>query len=302
MVVKYRLFLMITLVASTGTVQAAPKSKGVVIDCVSTTDPVTRTSTNEMLDWLSSYNAAWNPDDGFSIGGVGAIGRLFAPNGRLIHPTELAGVISSSPSFSGKKKKQVWLGVSDSDAGGESSYSTQLSKLLNVKVSGCPADAYFMQSGSMMCGSKPVFVLESGKDIGRIMPAGYSMGEAGFMMLFCSNGNEAAINPKKVLTTSVVYGLFEDEKASLSSQAEHDSLAAFRLYQYYWLSARKPKTALTWLEKAAASGLDVAKFNLAYELFVAGGAENEARAEELSAELVAKGYSGPDLRTVFVGK
>lgn len=300
--VKLRLALMVALAASSPAVEVSAKSQGVVIDCVSPADPVTRTSTDDMLNWLSAYNAAWNPDYGFSVGGAGAMGRLFAPDGRLIHPIELAGVISNSPNFSGKKKKEVLLGVSDSDAGGEASYSSQLSKLLNVKVSGCESDAYFMQDGSMMCGSNPVFVLESGTDIGRIMPAGYSMGSGGFLMLFCSNGKEAAINPKKVLTTSVVYGLFEDEQSALSNQAASDGRAAFRLYQYYWLSARKPKTALKWLEKAATSGLDVAKFNLAYELFVAGGAENQAKAEALLTELVAKGYPGPDLRKEYVGK
>jgi hypothetical protein len=278
------------------------KSINLAFDCVSPEDPIARTSTDEMVGWMSSYSAAWNPDYAFSIGGTGAIGRLFAPNGRLIHPAELASGVSRSPSFTGKKKKRVELGFSDSQAGDGNSYTSQLSKLLETKVTGCDSDAYFVKAGGMMCGSNPVFIVKDVKDPGRSMPAGFSIGTGGFMMLFCSNGRATAVDPRKVLTTSAVYGLFAVERDELITRADDDPLAAFRLYQYYWLSAREPKSALVWLEKAAALEMDVAKFNLAYELYEAGGAENQSKAEALSAELVTKGFAGPDLRTAYVGK
>jgi hypothetical protein len=251
---------------------------------------------------MSNYSAEWNPDYSFSIGGTGAMGRLFAANGRLIHPAELASSISRSSSFTGKKKKLVTLGFSDSEAGGSNSYTSQLSKLLGTKVTGCESDAYFVKAGGMMCGSNPVFIVNDKNNPGRTMPAGFSIGTSGFMMLFCSNGKATAIDPRKVLTTSVVYGLSTDEHNELLKRADNDPTAAFRLYQYYWLSTREPKTALMWLEKAAGLGKDVAKFNLAYELFEAGGVEGQSKAGALSAELVAKGFAGPDLRTAYVGK
>jgi hypothetical protein len=278
------------------------KSINLAFDCVSPEDPLVRTSTDEMIGWMSSYSAAWNPDYAFSIGGTGAMGRLFAPNGRLLHPTELASGVSRSPTFTGKKKKEVSLGFSDSEGGGPSSYTSQLSKLLGTKVTGCESDAYFVKAGGMMCGSNPVFVVKDKKDTGRSMPAGFSIGTGGPMMLFCSNNRATAIDPRKVLTTSVVYGLFADERDQLVKRADGDPLAAFRLYQYYWLSARESKSALVWLEKAASLGMDVAKFNLAYELYEAGGAENQSKAEVIAAELVAKGFAGPDLRQAYVGK
>jgi hypothetical protein len=283
-------------------ISASAESIDLAFDCVSPEDTIAKTSTDEMLGWMSTYSAAWNPDYSFSIGGTGSMGRLFAPNGRLIHPAELAAGVSRSPSFTGKKKKEVSLGFSDSQAGGRDSYTSQLSKLLGTKVTGCESDAYFVKVGGMMCGSNPVFIVKDKQNPGRSMPAGFSIGTSGFMMLFCSNGKATAIDPGKVLTTSVVYGLFTDERDELVKRADSDSTAAFRLYQYYWLSVREPKTALVWLEKAAGLGMDVAKFNLAYELFEADDAESQTKAEALSAELVAKGFAGPDLRTAYVGK
>jgi hypothetical protein len=278
------------------------KSDSLVIDCISPTDPVARTPTSELLGWISDYSGTWNPDNSFSIGGTGAMGRFFAPDGRLMHPAELAAAISRSPNFSGKKKKLVSLGSSDSEAGNENSYAAQLSKLLGTKVIGCVADAYFMQNGAMICGNSPVFIVENKNDPGRVMPAGYALGNSGTLMLFCGQGKETAINPRKILTTSVVYGLFADERDVLIKQAESDSLASFRLYQYYWLSARDPKSAFIWLEKAAAQGMGMAKFNFAYELFEEGGPENIRKAEKLASELVDQGFAGPDLRKIYVGK
>jgi hypothetical protein len=281
---------------------AMARSIDLAFDCISPDDPIAKTSTDEMVGWMSSYSAAWNPKYTFSIGGTGAMGRLFAPNGRLIHPAELASGVSRAPSFAAKKKKGVTLGFSDSEAGGPNSFAAHLSKLLETKVTGCESDAYFIKAGEMMCGSSPVFVLKDVNNPGRSMPAGFSIGTTGFTMLFCSNGTKTAVDRRKVLTTSVAYGLFADERDELVKLAENDSQAAFRLYQYYWLSARNPKTELVWLEKAAALGMDIAKFNLAYELYEAGDPESQSKAERLSADLVAAGFAGPDLRNAYVGK
>jgi hypothetical protein len=303
-VVKIRQFLLIGLASCLAVhpMSASAKSINLAFDCVSPEDPIARTSTEEMVGWMSGYSAAWNPDYAFSIGGAGAMGRLFAPDGRLIHPAELASGVSRSPSFSGKKKKRVELGFSDSEAGGENSYASQISRLLGTKVTGCNSDAYYVKAGGMICGSDPVFIVKDVKNPGRSMPAGFLVGTSGYMMLFCSNSRASAIDPRKVLTSSVAFGLFAVERDELIKRADNDPSAAFRLYQFYWLSAREPKLALAWLEKAAALGLDVAKFNLAYELYEAGGAENQSKAEALSAELATKGFAGPDLRTAYVGK
>lgn len=298
MVVRRRRLIKSLMLASMClvSVQGAAKDDGITIDCVAQDNPILRTSTDELMAWLSEYSDAWDPKDSYSVAAPGAMGRVFSGSGRLIPPAELAAMISNSPSFVGKKKKNIWLGASDSEHGGDRSYASHLAKLLNAKVQGCPADAYFMANGAIMCGKEPVFVNPGPSGVGRGMPAGFSLGGAGFLMLFCEKESETAVNPKKMLTSSVAYGLFDDEMEILKNAADSDPKAAFRLYKYYWLSKREPLEAMQWLEKAAVLGLDVAKFNLAYELFVDGGEANRAKAEKLTAELVAKGLTGPDMR------
>ncbi len=277
-------------------------SDSLQIDCVPSDSTIARTPTEEMIKWISESAKAWNPKNSFSVGGAGALGRLFAHDGRLIHPSELAVSISRSPNFAGKKKKSITLGFTDSELGGKDSYVSQLSKLLGIRADGCMSEAYFMPNGAMLCGRNPIFMLEKTKELGRSMPAGYSLGNVGPVMLFCPKGGVTAINPQKMLTTSVAYGLFVDEREALVERASTDPTAAFRLYQYYWLSVRDPKLSWVWLEKAANLGLDVAKFNLAYELFERGGQEDKVKAEALSAQLVEKGFSAPDLRRTYIEK
>ncbi|MGL3821861.1 hypothetical protein [Sphingopyxis sp. R3-92] len=268
------------------------------VDCVDPDDATMRTSTSEMEGWLNSYSGRWNPRNAFTVGGTGAMGRLFIGNGRAVHPKEMAGMIAAAPSFSGKKRKLVQLGVSDSELG-EASYAKQLGRLLGVKTSGCPAEAYFFSGGAMICGDKPVYPGAAERGIGRSGPAGFAMGGQ-LTMLFCPREGQS-ISPASILSASIAFGLYEDEIDTLLQRAESDGDAAFRLYQYYWIARRDPAQAMQWLTKAAALNHDVAQYNLAYEDFESGDPAKTGQAREMMGVLVAKGFAGPDLRTYYDG-
>lgn len=271
---------------------------GMTVSCIDSGDPLTRVPSNEMLAWMGRYSAQWNPSSSFSVGAVGAQGRLFDPKGRLLHPAELASGISAAPAFSGKKRKEVWLGASDSASSDENSYASRLARLLGTKVVGCSADAYFMAGGIMLCGSKPVFGDRNEDNRGRSMPLGFALGDSGLLMLFCAKEN-AAISPHSMLTSSVVFSLDPQERIALESAADSQPDSAFRLYQYYWIAKRDPVQALVWLEKAAELGSDRAQFNLAYELLEQGTAESRSRANGLLDKLAARGAPYPDLRKYY---
>lgn len=275
------------------------KSAKLVADCVSPADSVTRTPTDEMGNWLAKFSSAWNEDDDYSISAYGALGRVFSSDGRLIHPREMATAIQTSASFAGKKRKEVWLGASDSLAGGDKSYAEQLSRLLKVKVHGCEADAFFMKKGAMLCGWNPVYVTSSSDSIGRSMPAGFKLGDSDFMMLFCPSQASASIDPRSMLSAAAVFGLYPDELTDLTAKAQTDGSASFRLYQYYWIAKRDREKAIGWLEKSADQGFAVARYNIAYELFESGLPENADLAVRLSQQLAGQGFPGPDLRQYY---
>jgi hypothetical protein len=256
------------------------------VECVDNSAPVTRMPTMEMIVWQNNYSNRWNPADAFSIGGVGGLDRLFNGSGRAIHPKELAAVIAASPSFSGKKK--IDLGVSDS-----ASYAKQLGALLKVETVGCAGDAYYLTDGEMLCGEHPVYSGGPDRDIGRSGPSGFTVG--GEVKTLCSNPNQS-VSPSSMLSAATEFGMFKDEVSALSAKAATDKDAAFRLYQYYWISKRDRAEAMKWLNKAAGLGNDTARYNLAYEDFESGDSQ---KGSELMAALVAKGFSAPDLRKYY---
>lgn len=280
-------------------VEVAAKDVDLKADCASSTDPIMRTPTAEMGNWLADYAGAWDEDDDYTVSAPGAMGRVFNGGGRLIHPRELAASIERSDKFTGKKRKAVWLGISDT-LNGQDSYAAQLSRLLKVKVDGCEDDAFYMKKGGLLCGSSPVYVNTSADNIGRSMPAGFKLGDPGLMMLFCAQGSRASIDPRSMLSAAAVYGLYPDEVEQLTRQAETDDSASFRLYQYYWISKRDPDKGLDWLEKSANQGFAIARFNIAYELFESGTPENTELAAKLAQELADKGFPGPDLRQYYL--
>lgn len=268
------------------------------IGCAPNADQASRQSSEALLSLLSGSAAEWNPKNDYSIAGTGALGRLFMAEGRAIHPKELAASILRSPNFVGKKRKSVWLGVSDSEWGDEGSFASRLSAMLDVKVSGCIADAYLGPKGLMMCGSRPVFGFPSSANPGRAMPMGFALGDGGILMLFCQQSG-TGISPQDMLSSSVAFGLYDDEIARLEGQATTNSDAAFRLYQYHWISRRDAPTAMRWLELAAKQGHSIARYNLAYELFESGALESKVRAEAIIAGLTSEGFAGPDLRAFY---
>ncbi|HET7576900.1 MAG TPA: hypothetical protein VFK19_10120 [Sphingomicrobium sp.] len=265
---------------------AAQQAGAPAVECVDNSAPVTRTPTMEMLVWMTSYSNGWNPADAFSVGGVGALDRLFDSSGRAVHPKELAAIIAASPSFAGKKK--IDLGVSDSD-----SYAKQLGALLKVQTVGCAGDTYYLKDGEMMCGEKPVYSGAPDRDIGRSAPSGFTV--AGAARTFCSKENQS-VSPSSMLSAAMEFGMFKDEVSALTAKAATDKDAAFRLYQYYWISKRDRTEAMKWLNKAAELGNDVARYNLAYEDLEAGDTE---KGNALMAALIAKKFSAPDLRKYY---
>ncbi|APZ97354.1 hypothetical protein BWQ93_01740 [Sphingopyxis sp. QXT-31] len=276
----------------------AKESKASAIDCVDHADPINRAATAGMVALLSANADKWNPDYAFSIGATGSLGRLFDSEGRAVHPKEMARMISGAPSFSGKKRKRVELGVSDS-ASGDRSYAKALGDALGVRVEGCDGDAYFLSGGAMMCGNRPVYPEAAGGDIGRSAPSGFALG-GNFTMMLCARPGES-INPTSALSAAVAYGLYRDEIERLEATAAGDSAAAFRLYQYNWIARRDRGTAMQWLTTAADLGHDVARYNLAYEYLESGDAAKMASAGEIMDELVAKRFAGSDLRAYYGG-
>lgn len=276
----------------------AKESEASAIDCVDHADPINRAATPDMVALLSANADKWNPDYAFSIGATGSLGRLFDSEGRAIHPKEIARMISGAPSFSGKKRKRVELGVSDS-ASGDRSYAKALGDALGVRVEGCDGDAYFLSGGAMMCGNQPVYSEAAGGDMGRSAPSGFALGGS-FMMIFCARPGQS-INPTSALSAAVAHGLYRDEIERLEAAAAGDGAAAFRLYQYHWIARRDQGTAMQWLIKAADLGHDVARYNLAYEYLESGDAAKMASAGKIMEELVAKHFAGSDLRTYYGG-
>jgi TPR repeat protein len=288
--------IIVALLVSCGSTTAPVSNK---IDCVPITNSASALSTGEMTDLLSTFADYWNPNANDSVAGLGAMGRLFSGAGRAMHPKEIADIISKSPDFKGPKKTGVWLGVSDSAMNDSSSYAAQLANLLGVSVVGCDADFYLLNNGMGICAAEPKYDRTLPSGLGRSMPSGFTI--SGAFSDFCK-AKGMMVDPKIVVSTAAAFGLYDDEIQKLKVSASNDPKAAFRLYQYYWLSTRNPKSAMIWLKKAAALGLPVAKFNLAYELFETDEAENISEAKALSAELAVEGFKAPDLRKFYVGK
>ena len=207
-------------------------------------------------------------------------------------------MIQNSPEFSGKKRKEVSLGVSDSSLGGRQSYAKRLEVLLSTKVTGCDADAYFLANGVMMCAARPLFGERGTEGRGRAMPIGFAPGGGFFVMLFCAD-EKSAIDPHSMLTASVAFGLKAAEVKALEFDASTQAEAAFRLYQFYWIAQRNQAKAMVWLEKAAQLGSDRARYNLAYELLERSDPEARARANSIIVELQVSGFAGPDLRRFY---
>jgi hypothetical protein len=273
---------------------SARPANGTTIQCVQNTDAITRTSTTELVRWLEAYSDRWNTDDAFTVGGVGALGRIFNGNGRVVPPEELATLISTAPSFSGKKRERISLDFSDSGLG-SSSYAKRLSGLLRVKTTGCRGDAYYLRSGDMMCSERVLPPFPPDRDVGRSGPMAIALGP--MTMMLCSKEGQSA-SPASILSASVAFGLYRDEITELMARGATDADAAFRLYQYYWIARRDRAAAMQWLVKAAELGNDTARFNLAYEYFESG---DRKQAGELMKSLIAKGFSGPDLRNYYGG-
>lgn len=58
-----------------------------------------------------------------------------------------------------------------------------------------------------------------------------------------------------------IYHLNPNEILNLKKKAEVDSKASYRLYEYYTLSEYNEEESMTWLEKAALLGHELAQFN-----------------------------------------
>jgi hypothetical protein len=295
-VVKPRLLVLALLAGFSPTKTLAGDDSSIKIDCVPITNSTTALPTEKMIELLGKFATDWNPEANYSVAASGSMGRIFSGAGRAIHPKEMAAIISKSPDFKGQKAKGVWLGVSDGGLDNGDSYAARLAKILGVSVVGCDGDFYLLKSGMVICGSGPKHDGKFPSGIGRSMPSGFTMNSA--FTNFCE-GKGTTVDPQTMVSATAAFGLYEDEIEKLKLAADGDSRTSFRLYQYYWLSTRDPKSAIIWLEKAAAQGLPVAKFNLAYELFEAGGPENFSKARGLASELVAEGFAGPDLRKIY---
>jgi hypothetical protein len=290
-------FLFLALAAGVGSTTALADNNGSLkIDCVPIANSANAPSTDEMVELLGSFADIWNSETHYTVAASGSLGRIFSGAGRAVHPKEMAAKISKSPDFKDQKAKKVWLGVSDGGLNGSDSYAARLAKILNVSVIGCDSDFYLLKNGNVICGSGSKYDGKFPTGIGRSMPSGFKMNSA--FANFCK-GNRTLVDPQTMVSAAAAFGLYDDEIEKLKIASDRDPQAAFRLYQYYWLSKRDPHSAMIWLQKAATLGLPVAKFNLAYELFETDDADSIAKAKAIAAELVAGGFNNPDLREIY---
>jgi len=76
-----------------------------------------------------------------------------------------------------------------------------------------------------------------------------------------------------------IYHLNPNEILNLIKNAEIDSKASYRLYEYYTLSEYNEEESMTWLEKAALLGHELAQFNYVKHFYDNG---NKKKANSLA--------------------
>lgn len=76
-----------------------------------------------------------------------------------------------------------------------------------------------------------------------------------------------------------IYHLNQNEILNLKKKAEIDSKASYRLYEYYTLSEYNEEESMTWLEKAALLGHELAQFNYVKHFYDNG---NKKKANSLA--------------------
>ncbi len=76
-----------------------------------------------------------------------------------------------------------------------------------------------------------------------------------------------------------IYHLNPNEILNLKKKAEIDSKASYRLYEYYTLSEYNEEESMTWLEKAALLGHELAQFNYVKHFYDNG---NKKKANSLA--------------------
>ena len=284
-----------SLVALALPVSLQAQGRPLSVDCIDSKSELARAPTEVMTRWLSSYADSYDRSDAFTISATGAMNRVFAPSGMLVHPLQMAELVRGSSSFTGDKAKLVELGISGSSLGDTSSYADQLSVALDTEVQGCDGIAYYLNSGLYLCAPAPK---ETEAVNNRLLPIGFQPEQFPMFMVFCA-GEGQSPNPTTLLSSQAAYGLFPNEFAELDAAAKNDAAAAFRLYQYYWIAKQDRDSALEWLEKSAKLGSQIAQFNLAYELFESAEVEQIERANDLIGELVSSGARLPDLREFY---
>ncbi|WP_209346970.1 hypothetical protein [Pontixanthobacter sp. CEM42] len=271
------------------------QDKPLSVECIDSNSEVAQAPTEAMTRWLSSHAESYDRSDAFTISATGAMNRVFAPSGMLVHPLQMAEVVRRSSSFSGDKAKLVELGISGSSLGDTSSYADQLSAALDTEVQGCDGIAYYVNSGLYLCAAA---LKETEAVNNRLLPIGFHPEQFPMFMAFCV-GKGQSPDPRTLLSSQAAYGLFPNELAELDAAAKSDAAAAFRLYQYYWIAKQDRDSALSWLEKSANLGSQIAQYNLAYELFESAKVEQIERANGVMDELVSSGARLPDLREFY---
>lgn len=76
-----------------------------------------------------------------------------------------------------------------------------------------------------------------------------------------------------------IYHLNPNEILNLKKKAGIDSKASYRLYEYYTLSEYNEEESMTWLEKAALLGHELAQFNYVKHFYDNG---NKKKANSLA--------------------
>lgn len=285
-------------IASSWAAPILAQSKAIAVDCIASNNPIARTPTDQMNQWLAKYSSGYNVKTTFTVGGHGAMNRMFNGSGRLIHHKELAEAIKGSSQFTGKKAKFVELGVSGTGGATESSYAHQLGLILGTKVIGCEGVAYYLSNGLYICGQDTPAKNQTEAGATRLLPIGFMPIEFPMFMAFCVNEGTSP-DPRTLLSSQAVYGLFPDELAQLEDLGKNESSAAFRLYQYHWIARRNKEQALKWLRIAADLGSTPAKYNLAYEDLESREPDRMETGRLLVAQLISDGVSVPDLAKFY---
>src|SRR5256885_1237805 len=91
--------------------------------------------------------------------------------------------------------------------------------------------------------------------------------------------NDTATTEIYTLSLHDALPIYPNEILNLKKKAEIDSKASYRLYEYYTLSEYNEEESMTWLEKAALLGHELAQFNYVKHFYDNG---NKKKANSLA--------------------